>query len=507
MRSLEASQYLIRAIDAFDRDLVIITPDFRIVAANRHAAEKWEHRLIGQICHQAIYDRDAPCDDCPAVEALRTGRPVMYSLTVNLVSGIRKGSCFPILSGSGDRIDALAMVDYDISRLTSLEQRLRRTNMFLRNILRSAVDGIIAADMSGKIIIFNEAAAEVTGYSVAEALDALYIWQIYPGEGKAAARRVMRDLRGDDYGGSGKLNRYHVDIRGKNGQRIPISLYAALIYEEGHEVASIGFFHDLRDRLRMKTELERAQVQLMQAEKMASLGKLAAGVAHQLNNPLGSITLFARLMLEEHDLPEAARDDLERILSDAERCRDTVKELLEFARQTRQQIQPQDINQALERTLFLLQNQTLFHNIRIVKVFAPDLPPVRADIQQLNHLFMNLILNAAQAMQGSGQLTIRTLFEVEAKTAVIEVGDTGPGIPPEVLPHIFEPFFTTKEEGQGTGLGLSMVYSIVENHGGRTEVDSSPESGTTFRVRLPVGGPPSKGEDSDEPSLVSCAGG
>jgi PAS domain S-box-containing protein len=505
MRSLEASQYLVRAIDALNRDVVIITPDFRIVAANRHAAEKWEHRLIGQVCHQAIYDRDAPCDDCPAPEALRTGKPVLSSPSTNLVSAIKKGICFPILSG--DRIDAVAMVDYDISRLTSLEQHLQRANMFLRNILRSALDGIITADRSGKIIIFNEAAAEVTGYSVAEALDALYIWQIYPGEGKATARKVMRDLRGDGYGGSGKLKQYHVDILGKDGQSIPISLYATLIYEEGREIASIGFFHDLRERLRIKSELERAQLQLLQAEKMASLGKLAAGVAHQLNNPLGSITLFARLMIEEYDLPAAAQTDLERILGDAERCRDTVKELLEFARQTRQQIQPQDINQALGRTLFLLQNQTLFHNIRIVKEFDAGLPPVRADIQQLNHLFMNLILNAAQAMKGSGQLTIRTLLEAASDTAVIEVGDTGPGIPPEVLPHIFEPFFTTKEEGQGTGLGLSMVYSIVENHGGRIEVDSSPERGTIFRVRLPVGGPPSKGEDGDEPNPVSRSGG
>jgi len=184
-----------------------------------------------------------------------------------------------------------------------------------------------------------------------------------------------------------------------------------------------------------------------------------------------------------------------------------VKELLEFARQTRQQIQPQDINQAVARTLFLLQNQTLFHNIEIVKTFDAHLPPVRADIQQLNHLFMNLILNAAQAMQGSGQLTIHTRFEADPNMAVIEVGDTGPGIPAEVLPHIFEPFFTTKEEGQGTGLGLSMVYSIVENHGGRIEVDSSPERGTVFRVRLPIDGPPSKGEAGDEPNIVSCSGG
>jgi PAS domain S-box-containing protein len=505
MRSLEASQYLLRAIDALKRDVVIITPDFRIVAANRHAAEKWDHRLIGQICHLFIHDRDAPCDDCPAVQTLRTGKAVVHHQSLTMVSPIKKGICFPIFSGG--RIDAVAMVDYDISRMSGLEEKLQRANTFLNNILRSAVDPFIAADMSGKIIIFNEEASEVTGYAESEALSALYIWQIYPGEGKAAARNVMRDLRSEKFGGRGKLKRYHVDIIGKDGRPIPISLYASLIYEEGREVASIGFFHDLRERLRMKGELEHAQIQLMQAEKMASLGKLAAGVAHQLNNPLGSITLFARLMTEEYQLPDAAKADLERILADAQRCRDTVKELLEFARQTRQQIQPQDLNQALARTLFLLQNQTLFHNVRIVRDFDAGLPPVRSDVQQLNHLFMNLILNAAQAMAGHGQLTIRTVFDAASDTAIIEIGDTGPGIAPEVLPHIFEPFFTTKEEGQGTGLGLSMAYSIVENHSGRIEVDSHLAHGTTFRVRLPVVGPRTKGENGDGSNFNPHSGG
>ncbi len=495
MRSLEASQYLVRAIDALKRDVVIITPDFRIVAANRHASDKWENGLIGQVCHKTIYERDVPCDDCPAVEALRTGKAVISHESLKLVSPIKKGICFPIFSGS--RIDAVAMVDYDISRMTGLEEKLHRANTFLSNILRSAVDPFIAADMNGKIIIFNEAAAEVTGYSVAEALDSLYIWQIYAGQGHHEARIVMRDLRGDDYGGPGKLKQYHVDIVGKDGQRIPISLYAAIIHEGDREIAQVGFFHDRRDGLRMKAELEQAQLQLMQAEKMASLGELAAGVAHQLNNPLGSITLFAQLMLEEHDLPDRAEADLRRILHDAKRCRDTVRELLEFARQTRQQIQPQDINQALSRTLFLLEKQTLFHNIEILKDLDPDLPLVKADSQQLNHLFMNLILNAAQAMEGKGRITVRTAFEKAAERVSIEIGDTGPGIPSDILPHIFEPFFTTKEVGQGTGLGLSIAYSIVQNHGGRIEVDSTPDRGTTFRVILPVGGPPTKGENGE----------
>jgi signal transduction histidine kinase len=234
----------------------------------------------------------------------------------------------------------------------------------------------------------------------------------------------------------------------------------------------------------MKKELEKTQSQLLQAEKMASLGKLAAGVAHQLNNPLGGITLFTQLVLEDYDLPEKARDDLHRILKDAQRCRDTVKELLEFARQTRQEMQAHDLNKAINRTLFLLENQTLFHNIRIDKQLAPLLPPVHGDIQQLNHLLMNIILNAAEAMEGQGKLTVKTELCEDKKRLLIAISDTGPGIPDHIRPHIFEPFFTTKEPGKGTGLGLSMVYGIVENHGGKIHTLNPPGGGTTFIIEL-----------------------
>ena len=496
MRSDDEKEYLIQAIDALRRDVLIISPEFRIVAANRHAEEKREARIIGQVCHRLLYGRESPCNECPAVETMRTGLPINMKERFAVNTPPRSVSCFPIFDG--DRIKALAMVDYDLSRVTNLEESYQRANTFLRNTLLNAVDGIIASDMTGKVIIFNQAAAEVTGYSIAEALDALYIWQIYPDDGRQNAREIMRQLRGQGYGGRGKLKCYHIDIVGKTGERIPISLYASIIYEEEREIATIGFFHDLRERLRMNAELERAQVQMLQAEKMASLGKLAAGVAHQLNNPLGSITLFTQLMIEEHDLPSAAKEDLRRIIQDAERCRDTVRELLEFARQTRQKMQPQDINRALSRTLFLLKNQALFQNIEIICRLEENLPAVRADIQQLNHLFMNLILNAAQAMQNQGRLDLKTSMKPDATRVYIEVSDTGPGIDPEILPHIFEPFFTTKDPGEGTGLGLSMAYSIVQNHGGQIRVESAPERGTTFIVTLPVAGPPKKG-DSSEP--------
>ncbi len=374
-------------------------------------------------------------------------------------------------------------MDFDLSQREKPDSAATRSSAFLKNLLLSAVDGVIAADRTGKIIIFNNAAAEISGYSVEEALEHLNIRHVYIGDG---ARDVMRKLRSEEYGGKGKLKSCQVDFVRKNGEIIPISLNAAIVYEAGQEVATIGFFHDLRETLRMKKELEKTQIQLLQAEKMTSLGKLAAGVAHQLNNPLAGIILYTRLILEEYTLDPAVCDDLNRILKDAERCRDTVKELLEFTRQTRHLMQPHDINQAILRTLFLVENHTIFQNIEIVKDLASGLPLLNADIQQLNHMFMNIFFNAAQAMGGKGKLTLKTALLGERNRILIEISDTGHGIAEEHLPHIFEPFFTTKEEGQGTGLGLSLVYGIVQNHAGTIKALSTVNQGTTFAIELPV---------------------
>ncbi|MBI9084238.1 MAG: PAS domain S-box protein [Desulfobacterales bacterium] len=475
--------YLLKAIEAFNRKMIVVTPEFRILAT--HGRDLENKKFTGHQCHRSLYGQDAPCDFCPALEVLQTGKPAMRESRDNTLN-FRNISClyaYPILSG--DTIEALAIHDFELPRLQGLEEQLQRSNAFLHNLINSAVDGVMAADRTGRIIIFNEAAAEISGHSIEAVLTSMNISEVYPDD---VAREVMQKLRSEDWGGRGKLKNYPVNVVGKNGECIPISLNAAIIYEGDKEVATIGFFHDMRKQIQIQKELEKTQIQLLQSAKMASLGKLAAGVAHQLNNPLGSITLYAKLVMEEYDLCDEAHEDILRILKDAQRCRDTVRELLEFSRQTRQFMKPNDINRAIERTLFLLENQTLFHNIEIEKDLAVDLPMVHADIQQLNHMFMNLILNAAQAMEKKGRLRIATRWIQDADRAIIEITDTGPGISKETLEHIFEPFFTTKEEGKGTGLGLSIVYGIVENHKGKISADSRTGEGTTFSIELPVNG-------------------
>jgi PAS domain S-box-containing protein len=483
-RSETEKKLLIDAIDAFNRKLLIISPDHKILAANNTAMEGHPESIIGRPCYEVIPGCSAPCPNCPATEVLNTGKASLRYDQCYSFEGSMDMLClysYPVYLG--DQLDALVMLDFDLPALKNIEERRIRSNAFLRNLIHSAVDGVIASDTTGKILIFNEAAAEVSGYTVEEALNDISIRDVYP---QGGAREVMRMLLSDDYGGEGKLISYHIDAKNKSGEVFPISLNASIVYENGKKVATIGFFHDRREEIRMQKALEKTQVQLLQAEKMSSLGKMAAGVAHQLNNPLSGIILFTKLVMEEYDLPQEALQDLERVLEDAKRTKDIVKELLEFSRQTSHDMRPQDINDIISRTMFLLENQSIFHNIEIKKDLDKALPQILGDAQQLNHVFMNTILNAADALEGAGKLSLKTHVIPESGRVCVEISDTGSGIPEDVLPHIFEPFYTTKEQGKGTGLGLSMVYGIVESHGGSIRAESEPGVGTTFYIELPV---------------------
>jgi signal transduction histidine kinase len=301
------------------------------------------------------------------------------------------------------------------------------------------------------------------------------------------AKEVMRRLRSPEYGGVGKLTPTQFNILNKKGEEIPIQLSATLIYDEaGRETASVGIFTDLRPRLWMERKLEETHVQLVSSEKMASLGKLAAGIAHEINNPLGGILIYSSLMMEDLLAEDPKRQDLARIVQEAGRCKEIVKSLLEFARQTEPKMEPTDINRAITEGLFFLENQALFLNIQILKRLDPVLPLIVGNAGQLKQVFMNIIVNAAEAMHGNGVLTITTSYASDRKMVLVEFTDTGEGIPEENLKRIFDPFFTTKDVGKGTGLGLATSYGIIESHEGRIGVKSKVGEGTTFAIELPA---------------------
>jgi two-component system NtrC family sensor kinase len=362
------------------------------------------------------------------------------------------------------------------------KQKLRQIH-FLRNIIHTSQEGIVASDMKGNIILFNEGAEKLLGWKAEEVIGKVDVTALYP---PGVAQEIMRKLRSPDYGGVGRLQAQHFIGVHKEGERIPVSLSASIIYEEGKEAASVGIFTDLRERTRLQKKLEEMKLQVFQIEKMASLGKLAAGVAHEINNPLAGILLFSHILKKKVGGEGEVSSDTDRIISDATRCKEIVQALLDFAHQTEQRKSMVDINRTVESGLTLLGKQAMFQNIEVVRELDPSLPPILANPTQLSQVLINLVTNAIDAMPRGGVLAVRTGPAGEGDYVRFEVSDTGCGISPDNLQKIFDPFFTTKAVGKGTGLGLSVVYGIVEDHEGRIGVSSSPGTGTTFTIDLPA---------------------
>jgi two-component system NtrC family sensor kinase len=233
-------------------------------------------------------------------------------------------------------------------------------------------------------------------------------------------------------------------------------------------------------------ELTEMQAHLLQSEKLASLGKLAAGIAHEINNPLGGILIYSHLLLEDTNKNSPYYENLKKIVKETSRCKDIVKGLLEFARPKEPETSLTGINDIVNRSLAIIERQALFQNIKIKKSYSSELPKIVADSAQLQQVFTNIILNAAEAMDGNGTLTLRTFLDGGGRYINIQFSDTGHGIKEEDRRRLFEPFFTTKEVGKGTGLGLAISYSIIQKHQGTIEVSSQAGQGATFTVKLPV---------------------
>ena len=249
----------------------------------------------------------------------------------------------------------------------------------------------------------------------------------------------------------------------------------------------------LEARVQQKSdELERAYKHLVQAERMASLGKLSAVVAHEINNPLAGILTYCKLIsrmadkgFEQTERLTEAKGYLEIIERESRRCGAIVKNLLTFARQTPLVPQQNDLNAIVERCLLLVGHHLDLHSIDLEKSLSIVLPPIYCDAAQIQQALLALLINAVEAMPHGGRLRVRTSFDPARREGRVEVSDEGSGIPEEILPHIFEPFFTTKQEGSGVGLGLAVAFGIVRQHGGSLEVLSTSQEGTTFAISLP----------------------
>jgi len=243
----------------------------------------------------------------------------------------------------------------------------------------------------------------------------------------------------------------------------------------------------LEEKVKHEAEqLVAMQARVAQSERLASLGMLAAGVAHEVNNPLGGILALTSLSVEDMREDDPNRENLQEVIRQTERCRDIVKGLLEFSRQSKGNMEAVDLNKVVHETLSLIGKQAIFFNIDVVWRLQPELPPVVADPSQFQQVFINILMNAVQAMDERGTITIDTRHNTADNFVEVAISDTGRGIPAEYINRIFDPFFTTRPGGHGTGLGLSIAYGIVTTHGGSISVRSQAGKGSTFTIRVPA---------------------
>jgi PAS domain S-box-containing protein len=402
------------------------------------------------------------------------------------------------LSGMGTRIEyegkpAVLSSIRDITEHKKAEKALRESEEKFRSVAETASDAIISLDSEGKIVFWNQAAEAIFGYPAREVMGkplAVIMPQRFHDVHEKAMKRVVST-------GERRLAGKTVEVSAlrKDSSEFPMEFTVAG-WKSGENIYSTAIARDITERKEMEQQLQLAS-------RLAAVGELAAGVAHELNNPIAAIQGFAQFLTARKDLDADIRKDLDTIYRESQRAAKITQNLLTFARRHEPEKQLISLNEIIEETLELQAHPMKVNNIELVVELAPDLPKTLADFHQMQQVFVNIINNAEQALieiHRKGRLVVKT--KKAGNIIQISFADNGPGIPEENLKRIFDPFFTTKEVGKGTGLGLSICYGIVEAHGGRIYARSKLGQGATFVVELPIA---SKNELVAEEALLKPA--
>lgn len=363
-----------------------------------------------------------------------------------------------------------------------MERELKKAHDLLNKIIHSFPNVIIVTDILGNIIIMNRVAEETLGYKAEDVIGKMNIDKLYP---EGTAEKIMEMVRSPEHGGRGKLVSYPIAKVNRNGEVVEGNLAAAIIYDEkGDEIACVQIFVDLTERLLMERKLRQIEKQLLQSEKLAAMGRLTSQIAHELNNPLYGIMNTMELLKTEISPESKRRKFLDMALSETIRLSDLLRKMLSLSKPNQKERKPVDINEILDEILLLHDKQLQERNIRISSTFSPGLGKVYASKDQLRQVFLNMISNSRDAMPEGGTFFVKT--KPGKNNVYIEISDTGTGVKEERLGKIFDAFYTTKDSVKGVGLGLSVCYGIIREHGGNIKVESKLGSGTTFIITLPI---------------------
>ncbi len=362
----------------------------------------------------------------------------------------------------------------EIIEHTDSEKALRHAEEKLRLMFESFSDGIVVTDLAGQITDLNQRLVKMYGFIAKEDLIGKSFIEMLAESEQGKVRDGWQAARQ-----RGTKNTEYLFVKG-DGSTFPVEISTSVLKDaSGNHVGFLAIVKDITDR-------KKIEEQLIITDRLASVGELASGIAHELNNPLTSVIGFSQLLLSR-DLPEDIRADIDTVHREAQRTAEVVKNLLTFARRHIPAKQMVNLNTVIEKVLELRAYENKISNIEIVRDFADGLPEVMADFFQMQQVFLNIVINAEFFMleaHGKGTLTITTSRRGEFVR--VSFADDGPGIARENIGHLFDPFFTTKEVGKGTGLGLSICHGIITEHGGRIFVESAPGAGANFIIELPV---------------------